>query len=151
MLYKDNKLPGVTEDTIYESVKVDSTHVRKNIGLWKGDTDGLKACWVKPSGGKIQCKVLQIVENGVIIDIVPCKHSCCCCCFIHILAMACRWSGADEGVCYLFINQWTRVPPISGKWFNCCDWLSETRICVGICYVQILAAVSQTPEIFPFD
>lgn len=54
LLYKDKTFPGSTEDATYETVKMDATHVRKNIGLWKGDTDELKPCWVKPSGGRIQ-------------------------------------------------------------------------------------------------
>ncbi|KEH28614.1 GDP-fucose protein O-fucosyltransferase [Medicago truncatula] len=33
---------------------MDTTHVRKNIGLWKGDTDELKQCWVKPSGDEVE-------------------------------------------------------------------------------------------------
>jgi len=38
----DNNRPRSTDDATYENVKMDSTHVRKNIGLWKGDTDELK-------------------------------------------------------------------------------------------------------------
>ena len=52
MLCKD-KLPGVTEEVNFENGKLDATHVRKNLGLYKGDADELKPCWVKPSGGKI--------------------------------------------------------------------------------------------------
>lgn len=52
LLYKD-KLPGATDDAIYENVKLDASHVKKNIGLWKGDSDELKPCWAKPSEGKI--------------------------------------------------------------------------------------------------
>jgi len=51
LLYKE-KLPGGSEDANFETAKFDATHVRKNIGLWKGDADGLKPCWVKPSAGK---------------------------------------------------------------------------------------------------
>ncbi|RDX60546.1 hypothetical protein CR513_61302 [Mucuna pruriens] len=42
------KLPGGSEDANFENAKFDATHVRKNIGLWKGDVDDLKPCWVKP-------------------------------------------------------------------------------------------------------
>ncbi|KAJ1409989.1 Pre-ATP-grasp domain superfamily [Sesbania bispinosa] len=50
----DDKLPGTTEDVNYENMKLDATHVRKNIvGLWKGDADELKPCWVKPSGDAV--------------------------------------------------------------------------------------------------
>lgn len=51
---QDNKFPGSTDDATYENVKMDTTHVRKNIGLWKGDTDELKPCWVKPSGDEVE-------------------------------------------------------------------------------------------------
>lgn len=51
---QDNKFPGSTDDVTYENVKMDTTHVRKNIGLWKGDTDELKPCWVKPSGDEVE-------------------------------------------------------------------------------------------------
>ncbi|ESW14126.1 hypothetical protein PHAVU_008G255300 [Phaseolus vulgaris] len=44
----DDKLPG-TEDISFESTNFETTHVRKNIGIWKGDVDELKPCWVKPS------------------------------------------------------------------------------------------------------
>ncbi|KAG5008584.1 hypothetical protein AAZX31_07G003700 [Glycine max] len=44
----DDKLPG-TEDVSFESTNFDTTHVRKNIGIWKGDGDELKPCWLKPS------------------------------------------------------------------------------------------------------
>ncbi|KAK7325334.1 hypothetical protein VNO77_29496 [Canavalia gladiata] len=43
------KLPGGSEDVNFENAKFDATHVRKNIGLWKGDVDDLKPCWAKPS------------------------------------------------------------------------------------------------------
>ncbi|XP_057457457.1 protein MANNAN SYNTHESIS-RELATED 1-like isoform X2 [Lotus japonicus] len=45
------QLPGTMEDSNFETAKFDATHVRKDIGLWKGDTDldDLKPCWVKPS------------------------------------------------------------------------------------------------------
>ncbi|XP_061350640.1 protein MANNAN SYNTHESIS-RELATED 1-like, partial [Gastrolobium bilobum] len=45
-----DKLPGATEDFSFENSKFDATHVRKNIGLWKGDADQLNPCWAKPSG-----------------------------------------------------------------------------------------------------
>ncbi|TKY64679.1 GDP-fucose protein O-fucosyltransferase [Spatholobus suberectus] len=44
----EDKLPG-TEDVSFENANFDTTHVRKNIGIWKGDADELKPCWVKPS------------------------------------------------------------------------------------------------------
>ncbi|XP_020232224.1 protein MANNAN SYNTHESIS-RELATED 1 isoform X1 [Cajanus cajan] len=43
------KLPGGSEDANFQSAQFDATHVRKNIGIWKGDVDDLKPCWVKPS------------------------------------------------------------------------------------------------------
>ncbi|KAG5016428.1 hypothetical protein JHK85_022564 [Glycine max] len=43
-----DKLPG-TEDVGFESTNFDTTHVRKNIGIWKGDADELNPCWAKPS------------------------------------------------------------------------------------------------------
>lgn len=46
------KLPGGKDATDFENTKFDATHVKKNIGLWKGDADELKPCWVKPSLGK---------------------------------------------------------------------------------------------------
>ncbi|XP_027342053.1 protein MANNAN SYNTHESIS-RELATED 1-like [Abrus precatorius] len=42
------KLPGVSGDANFENAKFEG-NVRKNIGLWKGDVDGLKPCWAKPS------------------------------------------------------------------------------------------------------
>ncbi|KAF7814673.1 protein MANNAN SYNTHESIS-RELATED 1-like [Senna tora] len=44
----EDKLPG-TESASFENAKFDATHVKKSIGLWKGDGDELKPCWVKPS------------------------------------------------------------------------------------------------------
>lgn len=55
-LHYKEKLPGTMEDSNFETAKFDATHVRKDIGLWKGDTDldDLKPCWVTPSSaGKI--------------------------------------------------------------------------------------------------
>lgn len=49
-----DKLPGVTDEAAYESVKLDTSGVRKNIGLWKGDSDELKPCWAKPSGDDVE-------------------------------------------------------------------------------------------------
>ncbi|KAL3005414.1 hypothetical protein AAZX31_08G218800 [Glycine max] len=43
-----DKLPG-TEDVGFESTNFDTTQVRKNIGIWKGDADELNPCWAKPS------------------------------------------------------------------------------------------------------
>lgn len=62
--YKE-KLPGGSEDADFVSAKFDPTHVRKNIGLWKGDVDDLKPCWVKPSVGKILFEDSQIVEERI--------------------------------------------------------------------------------------
>ncbi|XP_014489882.1 uncharacterized protein LOC106752664 [Vigna radiata var. radiata] len=44
----DDKQPG-TEDFSFDNTNFETTHVRKNIGIWKGDADELKPCWVKPS------------------------------------------------------------------------------------------------------
>ncbi|CAJ1970693.1 unnamed protein product [Sphenostylis stenocarpa] len=49
----DDKLPG-TEDVSFESTNFETTHVRKNMGIWKGDADELKPCWVKPSEDKVE-------------------------------------------------------------------------------------------------
>ncbi|KAJ1428437.1 putative O-fucosyltransferase, plant [Sesbania bispinosa] len=46
---QEEKFPGGKEDVTFENAKFDATHVTKNIGLWKGDVDDLKPCWVKPS------------------------------------------------------------------------------------------------------
>ncbi|CAJ1954932.1 unnamed protein product [Sphenostylis stenocarpa] len=48
------KLPGGSEDSNFENAKFDATHVKKNIGLWKGDVDDLKPCWVKPSADDVE-------------------------------------------------------------------------------------------------
>ncbi|XP_057454031.1 protein MANNAN SYNTHESIS-RELATED 1-like [Lotus japonicus] len=50
----EDKLQGTTEEVIYENVKLDTTHERKNIGLWKGDADELKPCWAKPVGDDVE-------------------------------------------------------------------------------------------------
>ncbi|XP_047179923.1 protein MANNAN SYNTHESIS-RELATED 1-like [Vigna umbellata] len=44
----DDKQPGA-DDFSFDSTNFETTHVRKNIGIWKGDADELKPCWVKPS------------------------------------------------------------------------------------------------------
>ncbi|KAK7389457.1 hypothetical protein VNO78_24522 [Psophocarpus tetragonolobus] len=49
-----DKLPGTTEDVSFESANFDTTHVRKNIGVWKGDADELKPCWIKPSEDNVE-------------------------------------------------------------------------------------------------
>ncbi|KAK7255043.1 hypothetical protein RIF29_28445 [Crotalaria pallida] len=50
----EEKFPGATEDADFENSKFEGTHVRKNIGLWNGDNDKLKACWAKPSGDDVE-------------------------------------------------------------------------------------------------
>lgn len=45
----EEQFPGGTESADFENAKFDATHVKKSIGLWTGDADELKACWVKPS------------------------------------------------------------------------------------------------------
>ncbi|MED6216130.1 hypothetical protein PIB30_004614 [Stylosanthes scabra] len=61
-----DKLPGVTDEVSYESGKLDGTHIRKNLGLYKGDADELKACWVKPSdiGEQSEGYVTFSLTNG---------------------------------------------------------------------------------------
>ncbi|KAL1292625.1 hypothetical protein HN51_053194 [Arachis hypogaea] len=61
-----DKLPGVTDEVSFESGKFDGTHVRKNLGLYKGDADELKACWVKPSDMGVQSEgyVTFSLTNG---------------------------------------------------------------------------------------
>ncbi|XP_027344708.1 protein MANNAN SYNTHESIS-RELATED 1-like [Abrus precatorius] len=50
----EDKLPGTAEDFNFENAKLDTTHVRKNIGFLKGNADQLKPCWVKPSGDSVE-------------------------------------------------------------------------------------------------
>ncbi|KAE9584488.1 putative GDP-fucose protein O-fucosyltransferase [Lupinus albus] len=50
-----DKFPGATKDADFENSKFEGTHVRKDIGLWKGDAaDKLKPCWAKPSGDDVE-------------------------------------------------------------------------------------------------